>query len=110
MAKPVVLLYEPIHDKALELLRQRAEVRMASGLDEEVQALERHDFHVRELVDPDESIADDDGTVTVAGPRTPLSRRRGVLVGGRHAITFCRMRMSRTRLSTSGVPRPVTRS
>ena len=30
--------------------------------------------------------------------------------GGRHAVTFCRMRMLRTRLSTSGVPRPVTRS
>lgn len=35
MPKPVVLLFEPIHAKALEHLRQRAEVRMASDLDEE---------------------------------------------------------------------------
>lgn len=34
MARPVVLLYEPIHERALELLRQRAEVRMAASLEE----------------------------------------------------------------------------
>jgi D-3-phosphoglycerate dehydrogenase len=34
MTKPVVLLYEPIHARALELLRQQAEVRMASSLEE----------------------------------------------------------------------------
>lgn len=35
MSKPIVLLYEPIHKKAVELLEQHAEVRMASSLDEE---------------------------------------------------------------------------
>jgi D-3-phosphoglycerate dehydrogenase len=35
MTKPVVLLYEPIHPKAAELLEQHAEVRMAESLDEE---------------------------------------------------------------------------
>jgi len=35
MPKPVVLLYEPIHAKALELLGQHAEVRMAPGLEED---------------------------------------------------------------------------
>jgi D-3-phosphoglycerate dehydrogenase len=34
MTKPIVLLYEPIHATALEALSQRAEVRMASSLDE----------------------------------------------------------------------------
>src|SRR3972149_3519618 len=33
MSKPVVLLYEPIHEKALALLKERAEVRMAASLD-----------------------------------------------------------------------------
>lgn len=33
MTKPVVLLYEPIHAKALALLREKAEVRMAQSLD-----------------------------------------------------------------------------
>ena len=35
MPKPVVLLYEPIHEKALELLRQSAEVRLADSLEED---------------------------------------------------------------------------
>jgi D-3-phosphoglycerate dehydrogenase / 2-oxoglutarate reductase len=35
MGKPVVLLYEGMHEKALDWLRQRAEVRLASSLDEE---------------------------------------------------------------------------
>jgi len=35
MAKPVVLLYEPIHPKALELLKQHADVRMAESLEED---------------------------------------------------------------------------
>ena len=35
MGRPVVLLYEPIHEEALELLGQRAEVRLANSLDEE---------------------------------------------------------------------------
>ena len=35
MTKPVVLLYEPIHSKAVELLEQHAVVRMASSLEEE---------------------------------------------------------------------------
>ena len=34
MAKPVVLLYEPIHKKAVDLLEQYAEVRMAENLKE----------------------------------------------------------------------------
>jgi D-3-phosphoglycerate dehydrogenase / 2-oxoglutarate reductase len=34
MSKPVVLLYEPIHSKAVELLEQHAVVRMASSLEE----------------------------------------------------------------------------
>jgi D-3-phosphoglycerate dehydrogenase len=34
MTRPVVLLYEPIHAQALDLLRQRADVRMASSLEE----------------------------------------------------------------------------
>ena len=33
MTKPVVLLYEPIHEKALSLLNQQAEVRLAESLD-----------------------------------------------------------------------------
>jgi D-3-phosphoglycerate dehydrogenase len=33
MTKPVVLLYEPIHAKALALLKEKAEVRMAQSLD-----------------------------------------------------------------------------
>ena len=33
MSKPVVLLYEPIHEKALALLKAKAEVRMAQSLD-----------------------------------------------------------------------------
>jgi D-3-phosphoglycerate dehydrogenase len=35
MGKPIVLLYEPIHEKALAVLREKAEVRMAQGLEEE---------------------------------------------------------------------------
>ncbi len=33
MSKPVVLLYEPIHEKALTLLKEKAEVRMAASLE-----------------------------------------------------------------------------
>lgn len=36
MSKPIVLLYEPIHEKALAKLKERAEVRMADSLDEEL--------------------------------------------------------------------------
>jgi len=35
MSKPVVLLYEPIHERATALLEQQAEVRMATSLAEE---------------------------------------------------------------------------
>lgn len=35
MSKPVVLLFEPIHERALAQLEQRAEVRMAESLDED---------------------------------------------------------------------------
>src|SRR3990170_2921273 len=33
VTKPVILLYEPIHEKALALLKEKAEVRMAASLD-----------------------------------------------------------------------------
>ncbi len=36
MSKPIVLLYEPMHEKAVAWLAERAEVRMAPSLDEEV--------------------------------------------------------------------------
>ncbi|MCJ7511588.1 MAG: hydroxyacid dehydrogenase [Anaerolineales bacterium] len=35
MSRPVVLLYEPMHEKAVAWLAERAEVRMAPSLDEE---------------------------------------------------------------------------
>jgi len=35
MSKPIVLLYEPMHEKAVAWLAERAEVRMAPSLDEE---------------------------------------------------------------------------
>lgn len=35
MSKPIVLLYEPIHPKAVELLQQHAEVRLATSLEED---------------------------------------------------------------------------
>jgi D-3-phosphoglycerate dehydrogenase len=34
VSKPIVLLFEPIHERALDQLKQRAEVRMADSLDE----------------------------------------------------------------------------
>lgn len=34
MTKPVVLLYEPIHERALALLKEQADVRLAESLDE----------------------------------------------------------------------------
>jgi D-3-phosphoglycerate dehydrogenase len=35
MGRPVVLLYEPIHERALALLKERAEVRQAASLEED---------------------------------------------------------------------------
>src|SRR3990170_351266 len=35
MGRRVVLLYEPIHEKALAVLRERADVRLAESLEEE---------------------------------------------------------------------------
>ncbi|MCJ7529444.1 MAG: hypothetical protein MUO64_00245 [Anaerolineales bacterium] len=35
MNKPVVLLYEPIHQQALKLLAEQAEVRIATSLNED---------------------------------------------------------------------------
>jgi D-3-phosphoglycerate dehydrogenase len=35
MSRPVVLLYEPIHDDAIRLLREKCEVRFAASLDED---------------------------------------------------------------------------
>jgi D-3-phosphoglycerate dehydrogenase / 2-oxoglutarate reductase len=58
MQKPVVLLYEQIHSKAVELLKQHAEVRMAGDLAEE---------HLLQLV------ADVDGIIIRANGK--VSRR-----------------------------------
>ncbi len=72
--RPVVLLFEPIHEKALELLRQKAEVRMANSLDE------------NDLV---QAVADVDGIIIRAHGR--VSRRLmeaapRLKVIGRHGV------------------------
>jgi D-3-phosphoglycerate dehydrogenase len=74
MSKPVVLLYEPIHQKAVDLLAQRAEVRLAASLDEE------------SLV---QAVADVDGIIIRANGR--VSRRimeaaPRLKVVGRHGV------------------------
>lgn len=74
MGKPVVLLYEPIHEKAIEFLRQQAEVRLAESLDE--------DYLVRAVADVDGIIIRANGKVSrrimEAAPRLKVVGRHGV--------------------------------
>lgn len=83
MSKPVVLLYEPIHEKALDWLKQRAEVRMATSLDEE--------SLIQTVADVDGIIIRANGKVTrrlmEAAPRLKVVGRHGVGVEAidRHA-------------------------
>ena len=74
MAKPVILLYEPMHEKALEFLRQRAEVRMAESLDE--------DRLIQAVQDVDGIIIRANGKVTrrlmQSAPRLKVVARHGV--------------------------------
>lgn len=74
MARPVVLLYEPIHEKALDILRRKAEVRMASSLDEEALLLA--------VAEVDGIIIRANGKVTrrlmEAAPRLKVVARHGV--------------------------------
>ena len=74
MTKPVVLLYEPMHEKAVAWLRERAEVRMAGSLEEE--AL------LREVGDVDGIIIRANGKVSrqlmQAAPRLKVVARHGV--------------------------------
>lgn len=74
MGKPVVLLYEPIHAKALALLEQKAEVRVAHSLDLEW------------LI---KSVADVDGIVIRANgqvPRELMAAAPRLKVVGRHGV------------------------
>jgi D-3-phosphoglycerate dehydrogenase len=74
MAKPVVLLYEPIHEKALALLQEKAEVRMAQSLEE--------DRLLEAVRDVEAIIIRANGTVTrrlmEAAPRLKVVARHGV--------------------------------
>ncbi|NOZ28692.1 MAG: hydroxyacid dehydrogenase [Chloroflexi bacterium] len=74
MSKPVVLLYEPIHPKALAYLSERAEVRMADSLDE--------DDLIRAVADVDGIIVRARGRVSrrlmEAAPRLKVIGRHGV--------------------------------
>lgn len=74
MSKPVVLLYEPIHEKALDLLNRRAEVRVADSLDE--------DDLAQAVVDVDGIIIRANGRVSrrlmEAAPRLKVVGRHGV--------------------------------
>lgn len=74
MNKPVVLLYEPIHEKALTLLKERAEVRMAQSLDP--------DWLQQAVADVDGIIIRANGKVTrelmAAAPRLKVVARHGV--------------------------------
>lgn len=74
MSKFVVLLYEPIHKKALALLRERAEVRMAQSLDE--------DDLLRAVADVNGIIIRANGAVSrrlmQAAPRLKVVARHGV--------------------------------
>jgi len=73
MSKPIVLLYEPIHERALALLEQQAEVRMAESLAEE-------DL-VKAVHDVDGIIIRANGKVTrtimAAAPRLKVVARHG---------------------------------
>jgi D-3-phosphoglycerate dehydrogenase len=74
MGKPVVLLYEPIHEKALALLKEKAEVRMAQSLDPA--------WLLSAVSDVDGIIIRANGTVTremmAAAPRLKVVGRHGV--------------------------------
>ena len=73
MSKPVVLLYEPIHERATALLKQQAEVRMAESLAEE--------SLIRVVHDVDGIIIRANGKVTraimEAAPRLKVVARHG---------------------------------
>lgn len=72
--RPVVLLYEPIHAEALELLRERAEVAFAESLDE--------DYLIGSVADVDAIVMRANGCVTrrimEAAPRLKVVGRHGV--------------------------------
>jgi D-3-phosphoglycerate dehydrogenase len=74
MPKPLILLYEPIHERALAVLRERAEVRQAASLEEE--AL------VKAVGDVDGIIIRANGKVSrrilEAAPRLKVVARHGV--------------------------------
>jgi len=74
MSKPVVLLYEPIHQKALEVLKAGAEVRMAASLEE--------DALLGQVADVDGIIIRANGRVSrrlmQAAPRLKVVARHGV--------------------------------
>lgn len=73
MTKPVVLLYEPIHPRALSILEQSAEVRTADRLDE--------DYLLQIVEDVDGIIIRANGNVTrrlmQAAPRLKVVARHG---------------------------------
>jgi D-3-phosphoglycerate dehydrogenase len=73
MSKPVVLLYEPIHERATALLEQQAEVRMAESLAEE-------DL-VKSVQDVDGIIIRANGKITrqimLAAPKLKVVARHG---------------------------------
>jgi D-3-phosphoglycerate dehydrogenase len=74
MSKPVVLLYEPIHEKALALLEEKAEVRMAQSLDPA--------WLLKAVADVDGIVIRANGKVTremmAAAPRLRVVGRHGV--------------------------------
>ncbi len=74
MAKPIVLLYETIHEDALALLREKAEVRFAESLDEE--------HLLAEVADVDGIIIRANGKVSrrliESAPRLKVIARHGV--------------------------------
>jgi len=74
MSKPVVLLYEPIHQKALEVLKAGAEVRMAASLEE--------DALLGQVADVDGIIIRANGRISrrlmQAAPRLKVVARHGV--------------------------------
>jgi D-3-phosphoglycerate dehydrogenase len=74
MSKPVVLLYEPIHEKALALLKEKAEVRMAQSLDPA--------WLLKAVADVDGIVIRANGKVTremmAAAPRLKVVGRHGV--------------------------------
>jgi D-3-phosphoglycerate dehydrogenase len=73
LSRPIVLLFEPIHERALEQLKQRAEVRMAESLDE--------DALLKDIVDVEGIIIRANGRVTrrlmEAAPKLKVVARHG---------------------------------